>query len=82
MGWPSPSEVGGGVTAGELSQQPTWAQVWHTRRWTQSWRPAARQSSQPVAWVSRCDLVEVGTGVGHGRTLQSGADLAEPLRLG
>ena len=33
--------------AGELSQQPTCPQAWHTRRWTQSWRPAARQSSQP-----------------------------------
>ena len=33
---------------GELSQQPTWPQLWHTRRCTQSRRPIARQSSQPV----------------------------------
>src|SRR5579872_2562313 len=34
--------------AGELSQQPTCPQLWHTRRCTQSCRPAARQSTHPV----------------------------------
>src|SRR3954454_8318812 len=32
---------------GEWSQQPTWPHISHNRRWTQSSRPIARQSSQP-----------------------------------
>ena len=48
IGWCTASKWAVACRSGELSQQPTWLQLWHTRRCTQSCRPRARQSSHPV----------------------------------
>src|SRR5438094_810417 len=61
MGWRAARKWAVACFPGDWSQHPTWAQIWHTRKCTQSRFPMARQSSQPdefgsgSAIVSRCE---------------------------
>jgi hypothetical protein len=48
IGWPVLLKCLVAWRFGELSQQPTWPQVRHSRRWTQA-EPVFRHSSQPSA---------------------------------
>lgn len=64
MGWPLLPAWAEACRFGEESQQPTWPQLMHIRRWTHQ-LPVRRQSSQPSAegttsWIwSRCEQIAV-----------------------